>query len=491
VGGHHHEDAESTSAQLFALNAPAAREHLGLLISACPDSLQADRMATDYYRREGEWLWAETPDLLAQGSAVAERLKRQARANGFAPEAFCIPEIEADMERLDSLRFDSVNTQDVVMARTELNLTRAYLRCTRGQRYGFMNPMHTLNRLDLRDGQPGNYRQTFDISIEQPDSLFAVRALRQAAEGRALEFIDDSEPRDPVYRQMAEALRTDSTDEGRRRLMCNMERRRWRTKTDPTRDDRYVFVNIPAQQLWAVSPDTILNMRICCGAWKTKTPLLHSELTRIEVNPEWVIPPSIVRDDVSRHAGDSAYFARNRYVVTSRQTGDTIEPKAVSREQLLSGRYRVAQLSGRGNALGRLIFRFPNQHAVYLHDTNNHGAFNAERRTISHGCIRVQRPFELARFLLPGADDWLIDRIRLSIDMRPETDRGRNLLRQRQEEGNTTPIRLLTSTPVTPGVNVYISYYTVYPNPLTGELEVWPDRYEYDKQILKSLKPYL
>ena len=448
-------------------------------------------MAADYYHHGGQWLWAETPAQLSQSHRVVDYLEHGVARIGFAREAFALPQLEADIERLDSMRFDSINTPTEVMARTEYQLTRAFLRYARGQRYGFMNPAYVLNHLDLRDGQPGNYRQTFDVAIEHPDSLFSQRALSRAADGEAITFLESTEPRDTIYDRFIQALRHDSTPEGRRRLLCNLERRRWRTPREPASDGRYVFVNLPAQQLWAVRPDSVFQMRICCGAWKTKTPLLHSAISRIELNPEWVIPPSIVRDDISRRAGDSAYFARNRYFITDRQTGDTITPHHVTQQQLLSGRYRVAQRSGRGNSLGRIIFRFPNQHAVYLHDTNNHGAFSADRRTISHGCVRVQRPFDLALFLLPDADEWLLDRMRLSIDMPPESDRGKELLRQYREEGSQAPLRLIQQTAVNPRVPVFLSYYTVYPNPATGKLETWPDRYEYDKQILRSLRPYL
>lgn len=149
----------------------------------------------------------------------------------------------------------------------------------------------------------------------------------------------------------------------------------------------------------------------------------------------------------------------------------------------------MAQRSGRGNSLGRLIFRFPNQFDVYLHDTNSRGTFNAERRTVSHGCVRIQKPFELACFLLPDADEWLLDRIRLSIDMKPESERGINYLKEHAED--KTPIRLISSTSVSPNVPVQIDYYTLYPNPETGEWQTWPDRYEYDKQILRRLKPFI
>ena len=218
-----------------------------------------------------------------------------------------------------------------------------------------------------------------------------------------------------------------------------MERSRWQV-TQPADPSRMVIVNIPAQQLWAVGTDSVLNMRIVCGATKTKTPLLISAISHVEVNPEWVIPLNILKNEVVHHAGDSAYFARNHYHIVDRSSGDTLNPKQVSAAQLSSGRVRVAQRGGPGNSLGRIVFRFQNNFAVYLHDTNNHGAFKRDRRTLSHGCVRVADPFGLACFLMPEMDERLRDRLRLSMDLAPVTDYGREYLSEHAEEPR--PFRL-------------------------------------------------
>ena len=229
-----------------------------------------------------------------------------------------------------------------------------------------------------------------------------------------------------------------------------------------------ILVNIAAQQLWAVGADSVLNMKICCGATTTKTPLLCSTINYIQVNPEWIIPGNIIKTDVARHAGDSAYFVRNNYYVIERSSGDTLNPVMVSSDDLKSGRLRVGQKGGAGNSLGRIVFRFPNNFSVYLHDTNNRGAFSRERRTLSHGCVRVQKPFELACFLLPDIDEWAKDKLRISMDIRPETERG--LIYISEHADAPRPFRLSTYHDVNPRVPVYIVYFTVYPNPETGEI---------------------
>ena len=131
----------------------------------------------------------------------------------------------------------------------------------------------------------------------------------------------------------------------------------------------------------------------------------------------------------------------------------------------------------------------PNLGVVYLHDTNNRGAFQRERRTLSHGCVRVEKPFELACFLLPEADDWMIDRLRLSMDIKPETERGQKYLEEHPDA--PSPLKLMTYQEVEPKVPVYIIYYTAYPNPETGIVELWPDIYKFDEVIAKEMGSFL
>jgi murein L,D-transpeptidase YcbB/YkuD len=206
----------------------------------------------------------------------------------------------------------------------------------------------------------------------------------------------------------------------------------------------------------------------------------------MQVNPEWVIPQNIVKTDVLKHAGDSAYFARNRYSIINKETGDTLNVSDVGSGSLLSGKLRVSQKGGAGNSLGRIVFRFPNNFSIYLHDTNNRGAFQRDRRTLSHGCVRVQKPFELACFLLPDVDEWTRESIRISMDIPPVTDRGREWVRKHADAER--PFRLISYHGVTPHVPLYILYYTAFPNHKTGSVDFWPDIYGFDKVISKELK---
>jgi len=112
------------------------------------------------------------------------------------------------------------------------------------------------------------------------------------------------------------------------------------------------------------------------------------------VNPSWNVPPSILKNEfLPRLAADPLYAARRGYEVIRR-----------------NGQIAIRQPPGERNALGFIKFMFPNQHAVYLHDTPNRSLFSAERRAFSHGCVRVDQPFRLADVVLGAA--WSESRLR-------------------------------------------------------------------------------
>ena len=229
-------------------------------------------------------------------------------------------------------------------------------------------------------------------------------------------------------------------------------------------------------------------MRVVCGARTTKSPQLTSKIEWMEINPQWVIPMSIIKNEVSSRAGDSAYFARHRYDIVNKETQQVVNPANVSRQMLLSGNYRVAQKGGAGNSLGRIVFRFKNRYSVYLHDTSTPSAFQRDVRALSHGCVRVSKPFELAEFVLDNPDEWLLDRIRIGMGQQAQTDQGRHWLRAHPDKDDLK--KLIGYVGVKPHVPLYIIYNTMWPDE-NGVWREWPDVYGYDDVIWKQMQPYL
>ena len=468
----------------YALDAQQIRESLEHISSADHDSATTDRLTRQYYKHHGSPVWIDRRGIDSRADTLLKVLRREVPRMGFSERAFFVADIDADLQRVRELQLDDKHTLNQLLAQVEFNLTKAYLRYTQGQRYGFADPHVVLNGIDPTatdsTGRALGYRRLYDVDTDRPGKDFTRLALGKLTADSLSEFLAEVQPNSRLYNRLADLLPT-SDENKRRKLMVNMERCRWREHDRPADHRKYVLVNVPAYHLWAVDGDSVLDMRACCGAVKTKTPLLSSHINRMDVNPEWLIPSSIISNDIAHHAGNPDYFSRRRYYIVNRQTGQRVSPASVSREQLLSGRYRVAQSGGAGNSLGRIIFRFPNNFSVFLHDTSSRDVFSRDNRGVSHGCVRVQRPFDLAHFLFDEEpDEWTLDKLRISMDISPESDKGKEYMADTLKRKQT---RLVSSMPVSPRVPLYITYYTVYPDPATGQLLYYPDVYGYDKAI--------
>ena len=453
---------------------------------------ESDRRVRDYYEKsDAPLLWVNRAGVDARADSLLTHLRRVSDI-GFSAQAFFVDAIERDLQLLRQLQFTEDDDINHVTARLDYHLTKACLRYAYGYRYGFINPSRIFNHLDPDDDKKVSpnivrYRGLFDVDMEQAPADYHLSVISKIQHDSIIQYLNTIEPQDKFYHRLKGMLKDATTDEQRQRIISNMERTRWRLHHPIPETGKRIIVNLPAYHLYAYGEDSLLDMRIVCGAWKTKTPLLTSEIEWMEVNPQWIIPQSILEKDVVRHAGDSAYFARNKYNIFERATNKQMEISEVTGSMLLSGKYRVAQESGDDNSLGRIVFRFKNQFSVFLHYTSTPWVFQRESRSISHGCVRVARPFELANFVLDQPDEWLLDRIRISMGLKAQTDRGRQYLRTHQDEEDH---KLIGYVPVKPHVPLYIIYFTLWPDE-NGALQTWPDIYGYDKVIIQHLKPYL
>ncbi len=198
-----------------------------------------------------------------------------------------------------------------------------------------------------------------------------------------------------------------------------MERLRW----TPVRDfERMIVVNLPEFVLRAYEVrDGRVTMRLAMNvivgkALDTQTPLLQEWMRFIEFSPYWNVPPSIARKEiVPRLLRDPAYFDQQgfEFVGNGGQVVRTLSPDAL--EAVGQGRMRIRQRPGPRNALGDIKFVFPNNSNIYLHHTPAPALFRRERRDLSHGCIRVEDPVALARFVLQDAPEWNEERIRTAM----------------------------------------------------------------------------
>jgi murein L,D-transpeptidase YcbB/YkuD len=191
-----------------------------------------------------------------------------------------------------------------------------------------------------------------------------------------------------------------------------LERLRWLPDVE---NEPWILVNIPAFELWVLDPEhpdhrIALDMRVIVGkALNKQTPAFRGDMHYVVMSPYWNIPYGIaVNEILPRATRDPEYISSRGLQIVREFTWDS-PPLPATPENLAairSGRLKVRQMPGPGNALGRAKFIFPNADNVYLHDTPAHELFSRTRRDFSHGCIRLERPQELAEWVLRDQEAW-------------------------------------------------------------------------------------
>jgi murein L,D-transpeptidase YcbB/YkuD len=193
-------------------------------------------------------------------------------------------------------------------------------------------------------------------------------------------------------------------------ISLNLERLRW---LPDELGKEYLMVNIPAFDLKIIkNKREDLRMRVVVGKEFNSTPIFRDTMEYIVFSPDWTVPRSIATKEILPIVQRNPdYLLTNNYqVYDSWDARDTtaLDPHSIDWDSLSEDNfaYRVVQGPGTGNALGAVKFMFPNKMDIYLHDTPADHLFNRSERAFSHGCVRVEKPKELAEYLLRDSDKW-------------------------------------------------------------------------------------
>lgn len=318
-----------------------------------------------------------------------------------------------------------------------------------------------------------------------PDTLGAD-TIHQVLDGHLLAAINtfrrlNSYPEDKTVGSLTIAALNRPIDYYLKTLEANMERYRW--QKDQVKSNMHLEVNVPAFKLIAVRPDSLpLVIDVCVGSVANKTPLLESKFSYINLNPKWNVPRSIAKNEVFvKQKKDTTYLKRQNMRLFKGDKEVDISSIDWENAKVEKLPYYVRQESGSGNSLGRIKFMFNNKFSVYLHDTPVQRAFGRKNRAISHGCVRVKYPVEMAYYLLSPTDDVYKDRLRYSIDLPPESATGKKL----QKENKLAKLPNIINMKNT--VSLSIDYHTVYVIPEDFSLYYADDVYVYDEVIRKAL----
>jgi murein L,D-transpeptidase YcbB/YkuD len=245
-------------------------------------------------------------------------------------------------------------------------------------------------------------------------------------------------------------------------LEVNIERARW--VLDDIEDD-FVLVNIAGFKAYVFRDRKVVwETKVQVGSAFHQSPVFRDEIKYVVLNPTWTVPYSIATKEIlPKIKRDPNYFATRDFDLKT-HSGKFVDPSSVNWATITARNfpYWLVQRPGPNNALGRIKIMFPNEHAVYLHDTPSKALFSKAERAFSHGCIRVENPFDLAEQLL-GDNGWNQEKFQAVLD-----------------EKKTKTVLLSKPMPV------LLLYWTAMADP-DGTVYFFNDVYERDERIAEAL----
>lgn len=242
-------------------------------------------------------------------------------------------------------------------------------------------------------------------------------------------------------------------------IRVNLDRARWLLHNIPS---EMLLVDVAGFKVtYFKANQPIWRSRVQVGMAYRTTPIFKSEVNYITLNPTWTIPPTILRKDVLPKVRKDLNYLREHKIRVLDSNGKELDPAGIDWNR--PGNVTLRQDAGPHAALGKAVIRFPNSHAVYLHDTPHQKLFNKSQRAFSSGCIRVERALELVELLLAETPGW--DRAGIS---------------QALDAGKTKNVTLAKRVPI------LLAYWTV--DAISeNKIAFKPDIYARDAEVLAAL----
>lgn len=226
-------------------------------------------------------------------------------------------------------------------------------------------------------------------------------------------------------------------------ILANMERCRW-ISTDLSKAKEYIVINIPSYQLTYFKNDKpVLRSKVVVGKAINKTVVFSAYMKYIVFSPYWNVPKSIL----------------NKEILPALEKN----PNYLAENDMEWYKGDLRQRPGPKNSLGLIKFLFPNSNSIYLHDTPSKNLFNEEKRAFSHGCIRIEKPVELANLILEDDKKWTPEKITLAMN-----------------KGEESWHSLKNKIPV------YIGYFTTWVDS-EGTVHFYDDIYKRDERLAAML----
>ena len=416
-------------------------------VDRASDTVQAD-VWQFYSHRSHAPVWVTKEAAVAPEEAL--KVIRTATDHGLVETDYLDQELVQLIDAEDDVE-EQLKNDPQALARFDVQLTTSLLSLGRD--------------VALGRSRPQAISQLWKAKRMAPDFV-ATLAEAVTAEGSLAAWLDTVKPVHPEYAALQRTLtainakqRAAGTPDARAgQIALNLERWRWMP------DDlgaRHVLVNVPAFYMAARENGMpVLEMKVIVGKPEHATPIFSDEIETAVFSPYWNVPDSIAEGETAPAAARDPGFLRRQNIEILRRTGNgtqVVDPGEVDWDdaEALKG-LAFRQKPGAGNALGHVKFLFPNPHDVYLHDTPADALFFRNGRALSHGCVRLEMPEELAKYLLRDRPEWTEEKIKAAM-----------------HAGEEKHVALKEKVPV------HIVYFTAWPKG-DGDVQIFDDIYGYD-----------
>ncbi len=363
------------------------------------------QLVTTYYEQNDYDAQLVMDHLFNSDLNTATAYFMKANEHGLNPKMFQTEEIRALLEKFQNKKgIKTVNEAYHDMAELEILVANSLIKYSTMLQFGIVNPKKIYQRY---------YTET-----KLPDTASMMGILQTHS---IKNYLDSIQPKNPQYVALQKALVANyqapglSQEETKRTIIVNLERLRWKNKPS---QNKYVIVNIPDYMLNVMeNGHSVLSMKVCDGEGRNKTnantivkyddtaavdkpfpretPQLNSMIHSVDVNPVWNIPASIASKEIMRDAAKDKYYLANKGIQVYKN-GKLIDDTEIDWSTAQKDEYEFKQKPGDDNSLGKIKFLFKNKSNVYLHDTPAKAAFELAARDVSHGCVRLGQPQELA-----------------------------------------------------------------------------------------------
>jgi len=413
-------------------------------------AIERDAITEFYQARSYAPLWVGESGPFQQARDVAAALG-DANSYGLEASDFAVPNL------------DAANTDPATLAATELTLTRSallYARYARGGR--IMDPADMLN--SNLDRKP---------QLLNPKDILAGLAAASAPAA----YLISTHPKHPQFEKLRQAFLAaggakvgTGVEGGKRvlspaakRLRANMEEWRW---MHDDMGELHVLNNIPEFMQYVYKDGKIVRKeRIVAGMLDKQSSIFTRNLKYVVLRPKWRVPESIMVHELWPSLLKGGGLMRQYGLQLETKDGKVLDWRQIDWTKDDIRNYYVMQPPGGKSVLGMVKFSFPSQHTIFMHDTPDKWMFRQAQRTLSHGCLRVKNPVELAEILLDYDKGW--DRAKVAELIRSGPLNNEVAMEKR--------------------VPIHLTYFTAWVED-DGKVRAFPDIYGHERRITQALE---